>query len=156
MARTLITNRGEEVVDDLVLLDRHRVEEDLLERADAALLHEAAELGHRNPLILRGTTPSRNRRCSLARRVDSLTATSMASRRCAPSQKASCMPTHKATGSSSGYKQQPRNRRGSWAPSSSAVVSWRCHRAGVKLKFISHAESCLVVATASPTAAACA
>ena len=107
--RALGTNRGEEVVDDLVLLDRHRVEEDLLERADAALLHEAAELGHRNPLILRGTTPSRNRRGSLARRVDSLTATSMASRRCAPSQKASCMPTHKATGSSSGYKQQPRN-----------------------------------------------
>ena len=52
MARTLITRRREEVVDDLVLLDRHRVKEDLLERADAALLYEAAELGHRNPLIL--------------------------------------------------------------------------------------------------------
>ena len=48
----LARGRGEEVVDDLVLLDRHRVEEDLLERADAALLHEAAELGNRNPLIL--------------------------------------------------------------------------------------------------------
>ena len=80
MARTLITRRREEVVDDLVLLDRpelgktskekgsehtegvveversklkissglwpkHAVKEDLLERADAALLHEAAELG---------------------------------------------------------------------------------------------------------------
>ena len=87
MARTLITRRREEVVDDLVLLDRpefgknspdkrsehtegaveversklkissglwpkHAVKEDLLERADAALLYEAAELGHRNPLIL--------------------------------------------------------------------------------------------------------
>ena len=50
--RALATNRGEEVVDDLVLLDRHRVEEDLLERADAALLHEAAELRNRDPLIL--------------------------------------------------------------------------------------------------------
>ena len=52
MARTLITRRREEVVDDLVLLDRHRVKEDLLEAADAALLHEAAELGDRNPFIL--------------------------------------------------------------------------------------------------------
>ena len=76
----LARGRGEEVVDDLVLLDRpefgktspekrpehtegaveversklkissglwpkHAVKEDLLERADAALLHEAAELG---------------------------------------------------------------------------------------------------------------
>ena len=47
MARTLITRRREEVVDDLVLLDRHRVKEDLLERANAALLYEAAELGDR-------------------------------------------------------------------------------------------------------------
>ena len=46
------SSRREEVVDDLVLLDRHRVEEDLLEAADAALLHEAAELGNRDPLIL--------------------------------------------------------------------------------------------------------
>ena len=30
MARTLITNRGEEVVDDLVLLNRHAVKEDFL------------------------------------------------------------------------------------------------------------------------------
>ena len=51
-SKTLATNRGEEVVDDLVLLDRHRVKEDLLERADAALLHEAAELGDRYPLVL--------------------------------------------------------------------------------------------------------
>ena len=97
-SKTLATNRGEEVVDDLVLLDRHRVKEDFLrektgrenaprrldslmitktasrlrglvktlspcpgelkfifcsgadlERADSALLHEAAELGDRNP-----------------------------------------------------------------------------------------------------------
>ena len=48
----LARGRGEEVIDDLVLLDRHRVEEDLLEAADAALLHEAAELGHRDPLVL--------------------------------------------------------------------------------------------------------
>ena len=71
--KTLATNRGEEVVDNLVLLNRHAVKEDFLrektgcetalrrlkktpsadlERADAALLYEAAELGHRNPLIL--------------------------------------------------------------------------------------------------------
>ena len=37
---------------NLVLLDRHRVEEDLLEAADAALLHEAAKLGDRHPLLL--------------------------------------------------------------------------------------------------------
>ncbi len=58
------------MVDDLVLLDRHRVKEDFLrektgretalrrlmktpsadlERADATLLYEAAELGDRNP-----------------------------------------------------------------------------------------------------------
>ena len=43
----LASGRGEEVVDDLVLLDRHRVKEDLLERANAALLYEAAELGDR-------------------------------------------------------------------------------------------------------------
>ena len=62
----LARGRGEEVIDDLVLLDRHRVKEDFLrektgcetalrrlkktpsadlERADAALLYEAAELG---------------------------------------------------------------------------------------------------------------
>jgi hypothetical protein len=108
MARTLITRRREEVVDDLVLLDRHRVKEDFLrektgrksektgrenaprrldslmitktasrqrglaktpsprpdelkfifcsgadlERADSALLHEAAELSDWHPLIL--------------------------------------------------------------------------------------------------------
>ena len=45
--KALATNRGEEVVDNLVLLDRHRVKEDLLERADATLLYEAAELGDR-------------------------------------------------------------------------------------------------------------
>ena len=50
--RALATNRGEEVVDDLVLLDRHGVEENLLEAANAALLHEAAELGHRDPFVL--------------------------------------------------------------------------------------------------------
>merc|ERR1719327_976116 len=48
----LARGRREEVVDDLVLLDRHAVKEDLLERADAALLYEAAELGDRDPLVL--------------------------------------------------------------------------------------------------------
>ena len=48
----LARGRGEEVIDDLVLLDRHRVKEELLEAADAALLHEAAELRNRDPLIL--------------------------------------------------------------------------------------------------------
>ena len=53
--KALATNRGEEVVDNLVLLDRHRVKEDLLERADAALLYEAAELGDRDPPVRKST-----------------------------------------------------------------------------------------------------
>jgi hypothetical protein len=44
--------RAEQVVNDLVLLDRKREQEDLLNGADLALLHKAAELGHRDPLLL--------------------------------------------------------------------------------------------------------
>ena len=76
-SKTLATHRGEEVVDNLVLLNRHAVKEDFLcektgretalrrpgklkfifcsgadlERADATLLYEAAELGDRDPPV---------------------------------------------------------------------------------------------------------
>merc|ERR1719498_2366894 len=43
---------AEDRVDDLVLLDRQRVQVDVLDRGDAALLHEAAELRARHPLLL--------------------------------------------------------------------------------------------------------
>ena len=76
MARTLNTRRREEVVDNLVLLNRHAVKENFLrektgretalrrlkktpsadlERADAALLYEAAELGDRDPPVRKST-----------------------------------------------------------------------------------------------------
>merc|ERR1719271_2302606 len=42
----------EERIDDLELLDREGVQVDVLDRGDAALLHEAAELRARNPLLL--------------------------------------------------------------------------------------------------------
>merc|ERR1719159_2250079 len=42
----------EERIDDLVLLDRQGVKVDVLHRGDAALLHEAAELRARHPLLL--------------------------------------------------------------------------------------------------------
>lgn len=42
----------EEVVDDLRLLDRERVEEDLLDRRDLASLDEAAQLGYGHPLLV--------------------------------------------------------------------------------------------------------
>ena len=45
----LILELGEEEVDDLVLLDGEREEVDLLHRPDLSILHEAAELGHRDP-----------------------------------------------------------------------------------------------------------
>merc|ERR1719253_2024363 len=42
----------EELVNDLVLLDRERVEVDVLNSRDLAVLDEAAELGDRHPLLL--------------------------------------------------------------------------------------------------------
>merc|ERR1719271_1832685 len=44
--------RREERVHDLELLDREGVQVDVLHRRDAALLHKAAELGARHPLLL--------------------------------------------------------------------------------------------------------
>ncbi|RCT95314.1 hypothetical protein DVA78_20870, partial [Acinetobacter baumannii] len=41
----------DESVDDLVLLDGEGVEIDLLQAADLALLHKAAELRHWDPLL---------------------------------------------------------------------------------------------------------
>merc|ERR1740121_2878695 len=44
--------RLEEGIDDLVLLDGQAVEIDLLEVVDLPILHQAAELRHRDPLLL--------------------------------------------------------------------------------------------------------
>lgn len=44
--------RAKEVVNNLVLLDGDGEEEDLLHGADLALLHEATQLGDRNPFLL--------------------------------------------------------------------------------------------------------
>lgn len=41
-----------ERVDDLVLLDRERVEVDLFKASDSSLLHQAAQFGHWDPLLL--------------------------------------------------------------------------------------------------------
>ena len=48
----LVGELAEEVLHDLVLLDGDGEEVDLLEGANLALLHEAAELGARGPAIL--------------------------------------------------------------------------------------------------------
>merc|ERR1740130_1547649 len=48
----LILESGEEEVDDLVLLDGHREVVDVVDETDLAVLHEAAELGARDPLLL--------------------------------------------------------------------------------------------------------
>ncbi len=45
---------GEKVINDLVLFNRHGVQEDVLERVDLSCLHEAAELGDGVPSILVG------------------------------------------------------------------------------------------------------
>jgi hypothetical protein len=48
----LILELGQEVVDNLILLDRERVEVDLLHALDLAGLDETAELGDGLPLLL--------------------------------------------------------------------------------------------------------
>lgn len=48
----LIFELGEEEIDDLVLLDGKREEVDLLHGLDLAVLHETAELGDGDPLLL--------------------------------------------------------------------------------------------------------
>lgn len=50
----LILELGQEVVDDLVLLDGQRVQVDLLHAVDLASLYETAELGDGLPLLLLG------------------------------------------------------------------------------------------------------
>ena len=45
---------GEKVIDDLVLFNRHGVQEDVLERVDLSCLNQAAELGDGVPCILVG------------------------------------------------------------------------------------------------------
>lgn len=56
----LVLELGQEVVDDLVLLDRERVQVDLLHALDLAALHETAELGDGHPFLVAvlGTTTS--------------------------------------------------------------------------------------------------
>ena len=48
----ILEGRANKVVHNLVLLDGKREQEDLLDGSDLALLHEAAELGHGDPLLL--------------------------------------------------------------------------------------------------------
>lgn len=55
----LVLEVGEEVVHDLVFLDGHAEEVELLQAADAALLDQAANLGHRGPLLLVVATTAR-------------------------------------------------------------------------------------------------
>jgi hypothetical protein len=50
----VLEGRPQEVLDDLVLLDGHGEQVDGLQVADLALLHQAAQLGHRDPLLLLG------------------------------------------------------------------------------------------------------
>lgn len=50
----LILELGQEVVDDLVLLDGQRVQVDLLHAVDLASLYQTAELGHGLPFLLLG------------------------------------------------------------------------------------------------------
>ena len=45
-----VLKSGEELVDDLVLLDGEREEVDLLHRLDLAILNETAQLGDGNPI----------------------------------------------------------------------------------------------------------
>jgi hypothetical protein len=47
----LILEPRHELVHDLVLLHRQRVEVDLLDGVDPVFLHEAAELGHQHSLL---------------------------------------------------------------------------------------------------------
>jgi hypothetical protein len=47
---------GEKVIDDLVLFNRHGVQEDVLERVDLSCLDEATELGDGVPSILVSVT----------------------------------------------------------------------------------------------------
>jgi hypothetical protein len=45
---------GEEVIDDLVLFNRHGVQEDVLERVDLPCFHKPTKLGDGVPSILVG------------------------------------------------------------------------------------------------------
>ncbi len=45
---------GEELINDLVLFNRHGVQEDVLERVDLSCLHQAPELGDGVPCVLVG------------------------------------------------------------------------------------------------------
>jgi len=51
LERDLTFTFTEHMINDLVLLDRERVEVDVFDLLDAALLHEASELGHWGPLF---------------------------------------------------------------------------------------------------------
>lgn len=48
----LILELGKEVVDDLVLFDRERVQVDLFHALDLAALHETAQLGDGHPFLV--------------------------------------------------------------------------------------------------------
>ena len=48
----VLQSRANEHVNDLVLFDGERVEIDLLQTLDLAVLHQAAQLGHGDPLLV--------------------------------------------------------------------------------------------------------
>ena len=66
------------MVNNLVLLDRQREQVNVLERLDLALLHEATELGARNPSILLVTTTARAAAAASATAVTAAATTAIA------------------------------------------------------------------------------
>ncbi len=54
----ILERRPDEVIDDFVLLDGQREEVDLLQGLDLAVLDEAAQLSHRDPLLLLFAVPA--------------------------------------------------------------------------------------------------
>jgi hypothetical protein len=54
----LISELGEEIIDDLILLDRKREEVDFFDRLDLVSLDETTKLGDRNPFVLVVVTTS--------------------------------------------------------------------------------------------------
>lgn len=71
--------RAQEVVNDLVLLDREGEKEDLLNRLDLALLHQATELGDWDPLALTFVASSSTTSASSTASATALTVASTSS-----------------------------------------------------------------------------
>lgn len=70
----LILQLGKEEVHDLVLLDRQRVQVDLLHTLYLPCLHETTQLGHRLPFLLLALVPSATRPTTSAAPTSTLSA----------------------------------------------------------------------------------